>query len=328
MKSCSDLKKIGFYTLSDERAKNSSVSSPLWRAELILTGRCNFKCPYCRTVGGNDMPLEQAKATVNLWCDQGLKNVRFSGGEPTMYAGLIDLVMICKERGVERIAVSTNGASSMHLYYALLDAGVNDLSISLDACCAEDGDRMAGGHVRGAWDRVVHAIEVLSKQTYVTVGVVLTQDNKGEAEKIIEFADGLGVSDIRVIPAAQEGTKLPKLNVRPEILDKYPILKYRAANLAADVPVRGLNANSSGKCGLVLDDVAVMGDKHYPCIIYLREDGAPIGDVGPNMREERLEWYKNHDSFKDVICSKNCLDVCQDYCETFAKINITYGRDR
>jgi hypothetical protein len=67
------------------------------------------------------------------------------------------------------------------------------------------------------------------------------------------------------------------------------------------------------KCGLVLDDMAVMGDKHYPCIIYLREDGEPIGTVGENMRQERLEWFRNHDSFKDQICSKNCLDVCCDY---------------
>ena len=128
-----DLKKIGFYTLSDARARQASITSPLWRAELILTGRCNFKCPYCRTVGGQDMPLEQALATVNLWCDQGLKNVRFSGGEPTMYKGLVDLVKLANSRGTERIAISTNGAASMKLYHELLAAGVTDFSISLDA---------------------------------------------------------------------------------------------------------------------------------------------------------------------------------------------------
>ena len=316
-----DLKDIGFYTLSNNRVQHSSMSSPLWRAELILTGRCNFKCPYCRQVGGTDMPLEQAMSIVNLWCDQGLKNVRFSGGEPTMYKGLLDLVKLCKERGVERIAISTNGASSMELYYDLLDAGVNDFSISLDACCAEDGDRMAGGHVRGAFDRVVNSITQLSKKTYVTVGVVLTADNKDEAEKIIAFADTLGVADIRVIPAAQEGTQLPALNVPAEILAKYPILCYRTANLASNIPVRGLNERSVGSCGLVLDDMAVMGGKHYPCIIYLREEGEPIGDVGPNMRQERLEWYKTHDCFADSICKKNCLDVCVSYNIAFAALN-------
>jgi len=46
-----DLKEIGFYTLSDDRAKQASETSPLQRCELILTARCNFRCPYCRHVG-------------------------------------------------------------------------------------------------------------------------------------------------------------------------------------------------------------------------------------------------------------------------------------
>lgn len=39
------LENIGFYTLSDYRASQCSVSSPLWRCELILTDRCNYHCP-------------------------------------------------------------------------------------------------------------------------------------------------------------------------------------------------------------------------------------------------------------------------------------------
>ena len=42
------LEDIGFYTLSDSRARNASENSPLWRCELLITSQCNFKCPYCR----------------------------------------------------------------------------------------------------------------------------------------------------------------------------------------------------------------------------------------------------------------------------------------
>jgi len=313
-----DLKTIGFYTLSDARAKQASATSPLWRAELILTGRCNFKCPYCRSVGGEDLPMEQAEKTVRLWGEQGLKNVRFSGGEPTMYKGLPQLVSLAKSVGVERIALSTNGASSLAKYEDLLERGVTDFSISLDACCAEDGDKMAGGR-KGAFKRVVNTIRFLSSKTYVTVGVVLTSDNKERAEEIIRFASELGVSDIRVIPAAQDGKALPKLDVAPATLKKYPILKYRVNNIADGITVRGIKAGMLKKCGLVLDDMAVMGDKHYPCIIYLREGGEPIGTIGANMRKEREEWHSKHDSFSDPICSGNCLDVCCDYNSTHAR---------
>ena len=42
------LENIGFYTLSDERAKNVSITSRMKRCELIITEYCNFSCGYCR----------------------------------------------------------------------------------------------------------------------------------------------------------------------------------------------------------------------------------------------------------------------------------------
>jgi MoaA/NifB/PqqE/SkfB family radical SAM enzyme len=306
------LENIGFYTLNDARAKNASVSSPLWRAELILTGRCNFKCPYCRSVGGIDLSVEEAERTICLWVEQGLKNIRFSGGEPTLYKGLGDLVSLAKLGGVTQIAISTNGATGFNVYKDLIERGVTDFSISLDAANAEDGDMMAGKRP-GAWNKVVANIKALSKLVYVTVGVVLTADNTGKTEDIVRFADTLGVSDIRVIPAAQHGTTLPPLKLEERLLTKYPILRYRFDNLARGRSVRGLDPDDTHQCGLVMDDMAAMGGEHYPCIIYMREGGNPIGKIGPNMRAERAKWSIEHDCHKDKICAGNCLDVCRDY---------------
>lgn len=78
-------------------------------------------------------------------------------------------------------------------------------------------------------------------------------------------------------------------------------------------PVRGLRPGDPRSCALVLDDMAIMGERHYPCIIYLREDGKSIGKVGPKMRKERGRWFREHDSYSDPICQRNCLDVCVDY---------------
>lgn len=309
------LDEIGFYTLSDERAKTATHETDLQRCELILTDRCNFKCLYCRGLRpdcAGDATFVSAMQTLQLWVRDGLKNVRFSGGEPTLYPRLADLVSYCKNHGVERIAISTNGASSMKLYKRLIDAGVNDFSVSLDACCAQVGDTMAG--IKGAWDKVVNNIKELSKITYVTVGMVFTEDNVDDCIESVMFADSLGVSDIRVIPSAQYNQALIKLTDLPkEVLSKYPILKYRINNLARGKHVRGIQPNDTNKCPLVLDDMAVAGGKHFPCIIYMREQGDPIGSVGPKMREERLEWFQRHDTHKDPICRGNCLDVCVQY---------------
>jgi molybdenum cofactor biosynthesis enzyme MoaA len=284
---------------------------------MLLTSRCNFKCPYCRSVGGTDKPFDEAAAVVRLWASQGLYAIRFSGGEPLIYPRLRELVELAKAEGIERIAVSSNGSFPLHKYVELLASGVNDLSISLDACCAEDGDHMAGG-VKGAFNRVVSNIRELAQLTYITVGVVLTEDNVDRINDIIRFADELGVQDIRVIPAAQDGNRLSTIQVDADILERHPILKYRVQNFQAGRPVRGLRECDSTKCGLVLDDMAVCEGYHYPCIIYLREGGRAIGKItDATIRADREAWFQAHNTHTDPICSKNCLDVCVDYNNRF-----------
>lgn len=319
-----NIKEIGFYTLSDERAKNTSLESRLMRCELILTDACNFKCPYCRGLREDlkgTMKYEDARKTVELWAKDKLKNIRFSGGEPTLYPNIVELVKYTKSLGIERIAMSTNGFSSMELYKQLIDAGVDDFSISLDACCSTYGDAMAGG-VKGAWEKVIKNIKEISKLTYVTVGVVVTEETLPELNDTIKFADSLGVSDIRIISAAQFNKVLDAAKyVDADILKKHPILKYRIENINNGRNVRGIKETNTHKCPLVLDDMAVVNGYHFPCIIYMREQGDYIGKVGENMRQERYEWFKNHDTYKDKICRGNCLDVCIDYNEKAMKLN-------
>lgn len=313
------LENIGFYTLSDYRVKQLSPKSPLWRAELILSDACNFKCAYCRPLRDDckgSITLEQAKEIVDFWAKEGIKNIRFSGGEPCVWKGLIELVEYTKvtcKASIKHIAISTNGSAPLSFYSRLIEAGVNDFSISLDACCASMGDKMAG-NIPGSWEKVISNIQELSKLTYVTVGIVLTEENTKQAVETIRFAHSLGVTDIRVISSAQSNHELSFIarEIPEEILQEHPILEYRMRNFQAGRSVRGLSRNcvDTEKCYLVLDDMAVAGMKHFPCIIYLREGGAPIGNVGPNMRQERLKWFLKHNSYLDPICSKSCLDVC------------------
>lgn len=310
------LEDIGFYTLSDERAVTASSLTPLSRCELILTSRCNFKCPYCRRVGGSDLDLATARRWVETWGLMGCKAIRFSGGEPTLYPHLLDLVRLSALMGIERIAVSTNGSAKPELYKALLEAGVNDFSISLDACCAADAMKMG---VTGSFRDLVETIRWLSEETYTTVGLVVTEENAPKVGEIIAYASSLGVADIRVIPAAQEGIRLPGVYIPEETLVKHPILRYRLANMNSGDVVRGLTNRDAPRCGLVLDDMAACGEEHFPCVIYMREGGQAIGKLGPELREERQKWFLAHEVKGDPICSRNCLDVCRDYNRRFAE---------
>jgi molybdenum cofactor biosynthesis enzyme MoaA len=317
-----DLKEIGFYTLSDERVENTSMTSQMKRCEMIITEYCNFSCPYCRGLKDEiygarkikQLSLEEIKTNIDYWCEnEPLENIRFSGGEPTLHKNIVEIVEYAKSKGIMRIAISSNGSNKFELYEKLVVAGVNDFSISLDACCAEDGDKMAGD-VKGSWDTVVSNIRELSKLTYVTVGVVFTPENIDKTIDTIRFAHDLGVSDIRIISAAQYNKPIPRLyEVEDHIKEAHPILKYRINHFAEGVNVRGKVDTDANRCALILDDSVIAGDYHFPCVIYMREKGAPVGKVGPNMREERKKWFENHDTYKDKICRENCLDVCIDY---------------
>lgn len=317
-----NLKEIGFYTLSNDRVRCVSATSQMKRCEMIITEYCNFKCPYCRGLSSEiygerkikELSLREIINNINLWCENmPLENIRFSGGEPTLHKDIIEIVAYAKWKGVKRIAISTNGSNKMDLYQKLIDAGCNDFSISLDACCSKDGDKMSGG-VKGSWDTVIKNIVAISKLTYVTVGVVLTPENIDKTIDTIRFAHSLGVADIRIISAAQWNKPIPRLNeVEDFIVNSHPILKYRINHFAEGVNVRGLDENDSKNCAIVLDDSIIAGDFHFPCVIYMREKGEPIGKVSENMRNERVEWFKSHDCLKDDICKNNCLDVCRDY---------------
>ena len=113
-----------------------------------------------------DLSYSTAINVLAQWCNQGLKNIRFSGGEPLLYKDLPKLIHYCKINNVEHIAISTNGSFALEKYKQLIDCGVNDFSISFDACCSVGCNTMSGRNIN-TFDTITHNIEEISKLTYV-----------------------------------------------------------------------------------------------------------------------------------------------------------------
>jgi len=164
----------------------------------------------------------------------------------------------------------------------------------------------------------------------VTVGVVFTPENAQEFKDLVAFASNLGVADIRILSSAQWNQGFYDIKISKEFLDKHPILKYRMEHFSGQRHVRGIKENDSHTCPLMLDDMAILNGYHYPCIIYMREQGMPVGKVDfsqtpeesiAKIRQERLNWIEYNDTHKNPICVKNCLDVCIDYNNKINTIN-------
>ncbi len=340
------LDTIGYYQVTERRAQQAAQGwPPLTCGDLLLTARCNYQCRYCNGLhlpglpgtpsatgapgapaAPSDMPFEVASATLAAWMAEGLRYVRFSGGEPTVYRGLRECVRLCQAGGVARIALSTNGSLPLRAYEALLHDGVSELAISVDAARPALADDLAGRP--GQWARTVANLRALAPQTYVIANIVLTAANATATAETVRFVHALGVADIKLMTdthCAHQPRALEVLGqLEPELLAAHPLLRYRVRRLLAGRDVRGLGPGDSPRCHLVKDDSAVAGRWHFPCAIYARECGAPIGPVGPRMRAQRQRWFEQHQALQDPICRRACPDFMADYnrrCEALAQIS-------
>lgn len=122
--------------------KTTLLDYPGHLAATIFTGGCNFCCPFCHN---KDLVLNPASAlTISKeellsFLDkrkQILNGICITGGEPTLYSDLPELIKRIKEMGYQ-IKLDTNGTnpSMLHSLYEqqLLDYVAMDIKNSLDS---------------------------------------------------------------------------------------------------------------------------------------------------------------------------------------------------
>jgi MoaA/NifB/PqqE/SkfB family radical SAM enzyme len=298
------LEDIGFLEVIDDRAK-SITTGKISYCEWIITSHCNFKCPYCNPIKEPDLSLEQARQVVKTLAEMHCKYVHITGGEPTTRKDLLDIIREIKSHGM-RIGISTNGSRNTEYYIGLVNAGVELYSISLDVH-EKNLNKKFTMVADNVFDVVVNNIKELSKLVYTNVGIVINDDNANLYKEIIDFVSNLGAHDIRLMTSTKYN-KLLELDVPQELLDKHPILKFRVENFNSGKNMRGSELGTSHKCHLVRDDITIMGKYYFPCAVYAREGGKPIGEFDQDNEYGRMKWFKNHDSYLDTICKQYCMD--------------------
>src|SRR5512142_3281490 len=109
---------------------------------IAITDRCNYKCVYCRT--GNDgaqyaeLPFADYLRMARIFVSLGIEKVRLTGGEPLLRKGIIDFVReLAKLRTIQGrpldIAITTNGHLLADMAAPLKSAGLNRVTVSMDA---------------------------------------------------------------------------------------------------------------------------------------------------------------------------------------------------
>lgn len=198
---------------------------------ISLTERCNFRCLYClpeteeaanfyrAKVGGESrvpfvyklperaraeiLTFEEIERLVRISVGLGIRKIRLTGGEPLLRKNLAELVRrISAIRGIEDLAMTTNGFLFQKLGPELAKAGLRRVSFSMDSLDRANFKKMTG---RDGLEEVQASIRLAKKLGMEPVkvnSVVIRGINDHEIEGLVEFAvkEGFTMRFIEFMP--------------------------------------------------------------------------------------------------------------------------------
>jgi len=182
-----------------------------------VTDRCNFRCTYCmpREIFGPDhafvpraelLSFEEIARVAAVFTGLGVRKIRLTGGEPLLRRNLDRLVAMLRGLPqVEDLALTTNGVLLAEHAGSLREAGLDRVTVSLDALDPAIFATMADSPipVERVLEGIVAAREAglgVKVNTVVQAGV-----NEGELLPLAAFGRDHGVT-VRFIEYMDVGT--------------------------------------------------------------------------------------------------------------------------
>ena len=132
---------------------------------ISLTDKCNLRCKYCMPKDGikhlehkDIMTLEEIFRVVKIMSEIGIKRVRLTGGEPLVRKNISKLISDIKMLpDIERISMTTNGVLLPLHIKKIVQAGLDDVNISLDSINPNNYKEITG---KNELDNVIKAIDL------------------------------------------------------------------------------------------------------------------------------------------------------------------------
>ncbi|MGA9870812.1 MAG: GTP 3',8-cyclase MoaA [Rhodococcus sp. (in: high G+C Gram-positive bacteria)] len=191
-----------------------------------ITEKCSLRCTYCMPEEGlpaipaQDLltPGEIARVVDIAVHRLGVREVRFTGGEPLMRADLTEIFELCSQRvpGVP-LAMTTNAVGLEHRAAALAAAGLSRVNVSLDSV---DRAHFAELTRRDRLPSVLAGIRAAKKAglTPVKVNAVLMPETLHGAADLLQWCldEGVALRFIEQMPldADQEWARAEMLDAQ------------------------------------------------------------------------------------------------------------------
>ncbi|MFP4545507.1 MAG: tetraether lipid synthase Tes, partial [Methanomassiliicoccales archaeon] len=169
-------------------------------ANLDLTNRCNMNCPICfANANATGYVFEPSyEEVVNMM--QLLREerpvpctaIQFSGGEPTVYPRLFDVIRKAKEMGFAQVQIATNGvklANDPEFAGKLAEAGLNTIYLQFDGLREEIYINARGRPMLDIKRRAIENVRALERPpSIVLVPTIVNGINQDQVGPILEFA--------------------------------------------------------------------------------------------------------------------------------------------
>ncbi len=244
-----------------------------------VTDRCNYKCVYCRT--GNEgaqyteLKISDYLRMVRLFVSLGVEKIRLTGGEPLLRSGLVEMVRELAAmrtaylpdgsfvgesgRGLPLdLALTTNGHLLEGLAGPLKDAGLNRVTVSMDAVDAETFAAIT--RVPRSFDKVLAGVRKAKDAGLgpVKVNCVLLRGfNDGQIEEFAEFSrrEGVIVRFIEWMPLEEDRSwkreTVISMDEIVERLNAYRPLVELAPHAASETAKRFTFDDGVGEIGII-----------------------------------------------------------------------------
>jgi len=190
----------------------------LIHCNLQVTYRCNFRCRICdfwkdSYDKSHELSLEDIRLIARKLARLGTLIVSLAGGEPLIREDLCQVIRTLNQEGHFPILITNGWFVDERTARDILRAGLQEISVSVDYADPARHDAQRGH--KGAWERAVHALELLNrfrptKRNRVHMITVLMGDNLDDVEELIRLSRRLGVTYMVNLYSSNRGSKQPR----------------------------------------------------------------------------------------------------------------------
>jgi len=152
-----------------EMAALDKRQRPLADLRISVVDRCNFRCPYCMPeasyprdhafmASAARMQVDEIARLAGIFCSLGVRKLRLTGGEPLLRKDLPKIIAALGALpSAPDLALTTNGSLLTRMAAPLAQAGLQRITVSLDALDPAVFSAMSGEH--GQIEQVLAGID-------------------------------------------------------------------------------------------------------------------------------------------------------------------------